>query len=138
MAWRSPLRIRALVALVALAGAITLPSGAIEPPQSSCNVSGGCLLREGSPVPLEFAADLSSRTANRGDEVEFLLADDLKVADSIVAQKGSRAVGTVASVKRAGTMEKPGELTVRLEYLIAGSDRVRIRGTEQRGGNSEM
>jgi hypothetical protein len=34
-------------------------------------------------------------------------------------------------------MEKPGELAVRLQYLIAGSDRVRIRGTEDREGASE-
>ena len=29
-------------------------------------------------------------------------------------------------------MEKPGELAIRLEYLITGSDRVRLRASEQR------
>lgn len=138
MGWRRARRMQELMAVLTLAGASALLTSTIVLAQSSCTISEGCLLREGTPIPLKFAADLSSGSANQGDDVEFVLADDLKVADSIVVPKGARAVGTVAYVKRAGMMEKPGELGVRLQYLIAGSDRVRIRVTEQRESDSEM
>ena len=87
-------------------------------------------------MPLEFAVALSSKKAKPGDDVELVLADDLKVGESIVVARGARAVGTVSYAKKASLMDKPGGLGVRLQYLIAGSDRVRIRGTEQREGDS--
>jgi hypothetical protein len=67
-----------------------------------CSANTGCLLREGTQVPLKFAAELSSKTANEGDPVEFLLDDDLKVGESIVVSKGAHAVATVSNAKRQG------------------------------------
>jgi hypothetical protein len=129
-------RYRNLLTLLALSSVWTESAVAAGPPQSSCSTSAGCLLREGTPVQLKFAVALSSKKAKQGDDVEFLLADDLKVGDSIVVPRGARAVGTVSYAKKAGLMDKPGGLGFRLQYLIAGSDRVRLRGTEQREGDS--
>jgi len=97
----------------------------------------GCLLREGTPVPLKFLSGLSSKTAHDGDTVEFLLDDDLKVGDSIVVPKGAHAVATVSEAQKAGMMGKPGELSVQIQYLLAGGTHVRIRGTQGREGDSK-
>ena len=112
----------------------TTPAGA---PDSGCNGNSGCLLRDGTEVPLKFVADISSKTAHEGDPVEFLLDDDLKVGDKVVAAKGSHAVATVSSAKKAGMMGKPGELNVQLQYLVVGSNHVHLRGTKGKEGESK-
>lgn len=102
-----------------------------------CSDNGSCLLREGTQVPLKFLAELSSKTANEGDPVEFVLDDDLKVGDSIVVAKGAHALASVTTAKKAGMMGKGGELSVQIEYLIAGNNHVRMRGTKGREGDSK-
>jgi hypothetical protein len=102
-----------------------------------CSDNGSCLLREGTQVPLKFLAELSSKTANEGDPVEFVLDDDLKVGDSVVVAKGAHALATVTNAKKAGMMGKGGELSVEIEYLIAGNNHVRMRGTKGREGDSK-
>jgi hypothetical protein len=129
-----------------LAAQSAKPSGAVEavrggastdPSQPVCGANNGCLLKEGVQVPLKFAADLNSKTAHEGDPVEFLLDEDLKVGTSIVVPKGSHAVATVTDAKKAGMMGRPGELSVQMQYLVAGSNHVHIRGTKGREGDSK-
>jgi hypothetical protein len=121
------------------------PAAAVAPNATTMDVSkractpgnGGCLLREGDEVSLKFANDISSKTAAEGDTVEFVLGDDLKVGDTIVVQKDAHAVATVTNVRKAGMMGKPGELNVQLRFLVAGDNRIRIRGNKGREGESK-
>jgi hypothetical protein len=116
---------------------VTTTEGApIDPNVPTCTATAGCLLREGTAVALKFTADLNSKTANEGDAVEFVLDDDVRVGDAIVVAKGAHAVATVSHAKRAGMVGRPGELNVQIEYLIAGSNHVRIRGSKGREGDS--
>ncbi len=101
-----------------------------------CSASG-CLLREGTEVTLKFATALSSKTAADGDPVEFVLDDDLKVGDALVVPKNAHATATVTNAKKAGMMGKGGELNVQLQYLIAGDNRIRLRGTKGKEGQSK-
>jgi hypothetical protein len=103
-----------------------------------CNPSKGCLMREGTEVPLKFAAAISSKTAAVGDPVEFVLDDDLKVGETILVPKGAHALASVSNAKKAGMMGKGGELNVQMNYLIAGENRLRIRGTQGREGDSKV
>jgi hypothetical protein len=112
-----------------------VPSNDLSKP--ACNPSGGCLLREGTQIPLKFVNDLSSKTANQGDPVEFLLDEDVKVGDVVVVPKAAHAVAVVSTAKKAGMMGKPGDLSVQLEYLIAGSSHIRLRGTKGKEGDSK-
>lgn len=102
-----------------------------------CSANDGCLLKEGIEVPLKFANSINSKTANEGDPVEFVLDDDLKVGDSIVVSKGAHALATVTTAKKAGMMGRPGDLAVQIQYLVVGSNRVHIRGTKGREGDSK-
>jgi hypothetical protein len=112
-------------------------SGApVDPAKAVCSANG-CLLREGVEASLKFETDLNSKTAVDGDPVEFVLGDDLKVGDEIVVAKGAHATATVTNAKKAGMMGKGGELNVQLQYLIAGDNRIRLRGTKGREGDSK-
>ena len=95
-------------------------------------------LREGTDVPLKFAQALSSKTAVEGDPVNFVLAEDIKVGDVVVARQGDKAVGEVSHAKKAGMMGKGGELNVRLDYLRVGDTKVRLRGTKSREGDDKV
>jgi hypothetical protein len=92
-------------------------------------------LTEGTDVLLAFDDDLTSKTAAEGDPVTFVLTDDLKVGDVVVAKAGCKAFGEVSHAERAGMMGKPGDLSIRLDYLKVGDVKVRLRGTK--GGEGQ-
>ena len=106
-------------------------------PEAPSDASGKFLLKEGTEVPLKFVNDLNSKTANEGDAVELTLDGDLKVGDVVVGKSGSRAVAVVSNAKKAGMMGKPGELNIQLQHLTIGGNRVRVRGTKGREGDSK-
>jgi hypothetical protein len=106
--------------------------------KTPCNANGECLLREGTQVPLKFANELSSKTANQGDPVEFVLDEEMKVGGTVVVPKGAHAVAVVSAAKKAGMMGKPGDLSVQLEYLNAGSNHIRLRGTQGKEGEGKV
>jgi hypothetical protein len=123
-------------AIDAVRGAASAGATAADPNAPGCSANG-CLLREGTQVSLKFASEISSKTAHIGDAVEFQLDDDLKVGDSVVVAKGAHAVATVNDAKKSGMMGRPGELSVQIQYLLVGSNHVRIRGTQGREGDSK-
>jgi hypothetical protein len=123
-------------AIVAVRSNSASAVGAAADLNSACGANG-CLLREGTQVELKFANALSSKTAHIGDSVEFQLDDELKVGDAIVVPKGAHAVATVSDAKKSGMMGRPGELSVQIQYLLVGSNHVRIRGTQGREGDSK-
>jgi hypothetical protein len=92
-------------------------------------------LTEGTDVLLAFDDDLTSKTAAEGDPVTFVLTDDLKVGDVVVAKAGCKAFGEVSHAEKAGMMGKPGDLSIRLDYLKVGDVKVRLRGTK--GGEGQ-
>lgn len=96
------------------------------------------ILKEGVDVPLTFAENLSSKTAAEGDPVTFLLGEDLKVGDVIVAKAGAKAFGEITNAKKSGMMGKAGELNVRLNYLKVGDQKVKLRGTRGKEGDSKV
>ena len=87
-------------------------------------------------VPLKFGQDLSSKTAVDGDPVIFVLDQDIKVGDVIVAKAGSKAFGEVTNAHKSGMMGKPGDLNIRLDYLKTGDDKIRLRGTKAKEGEN--
>jgi len=95
-------------------------------------------LAEGSDVHLKFAQDLSSKTAADDDPVALVLDEDLKVGDVVVIKAGAKAVGTITHARKAGMMGKAGELNMRLEYLIVGDSRLRLRGTKGKEGEGKV
>ncbi len=125
---------RVVAALGAKANAVAQPAPAPVPPPSPMPTT--VVLTEGSDVYLTFDQDLSSKTATEGDSVEFVLSEDLKVGNVVVAKTGTKAVGEVTNARKSEMMGKGGELNIRLDYLKVGSAKVHLRGTKGGEGNS--
>jgi hypothetical protein len=100
------------------------------------DASGRYMLRDGTDVNLQFAEDLSSKTASEGDPVTLTLVDDLKVGNIVVAKAGDKAIGEVTKAEKSGMMGKAGELNIRLNYLKAGDNKIKLRGTKGKEGES--
>jgi hypothetical protein len=91
--------------------------------------AGKYLLKEGTEVPLKFAADVSSRYATPGDKVALTLASDIKVGDVVVVKQGARAIVVVTNAKKAGMLPgSTGELSLHMEQMTSGANRIRLRG----------
>ena len=95
------------------------------------------VLKEGADVNLKFSQDLSSKTAAEDDPVNLVLDQDLKIGDIVIAKAGAKAVGTITHAKKAGMMGKAGELNMRLQYLIVGDTRLKLRGTKGKEGQGK-
>lgn len=116
----------------ALVPAATAPA----PAPATAAAPGTVLLPEGTDVPLAFDEDISSKTAAEGDPVAFVLTDDLKVGNVVVAKAGCHAFGEVTHAEKSGMMGKAGDLSIRLNYLKTGNVKVKLRGTKGKEGES--
>jgi hypothetical protein len=96
--------------------------------------TGKITLKAGTDVSLKFAQDLSSKTAAKDDPVNLVLAEDFKISGMVIANAGAKAVGIIIHAKKAGMMGKAGELNMRLQYLLVGDTRVKLRRTEGKQG----
>ena len=106
-------------------------------PSVSPDTPARLVLKDGTDVQLKFAQDLTSKTAAEGDPVSLVLDQDLKLGEVVVIKAGAKAVGTITHSKKAGMMGKAGELNMRLEYLIAGDSRVKLRGSKGKEGEGK-
>ena len=113
-----------------VAAAVAAPS-AVAP-----DATGKYMLREGVDVNLKFSQALTSKTASEGDPVTLELVDDLKVGDVVVAKAGCKAQGEVTKAKKAGMMGQAGDLAIRLDYLKDGDNKIKLRGTKGKEGES--
>lgn len=100
--------------------------------------AGKLTLREGVEAPLAFTEPLSSKTATEGDPIVLVLTDDIKVGDIVVARAGCKAFGEITNAKKSGMMGKAGELSVRLNYLKVGDQKVKLRGTKAKEGEAKL
>jgi hypothetical protein len=134
----------AFVCLFCVSGLLYAQQPAVPPDAAQSNALASTaappdkvMLKEGADVHLKFAQGLSSKTAAEGDPVNLVLDEDLKIGDIIIAKAGAKAVGTVSHAKRAGMIGKAGELNMRLEYVIVGDSRLRLRGTKGKEGEGK-
>jgi hypothetical protein len=107
-------------------------------PAATPSAPNTIVLKEGTDVSLIFASDLTSKTAVDDDPVNMTLAEDLKVGDVVVAHKGAVALGTVTNAHKSGMLGKPGELSIRLEYLKTDDQRIRLRGSKGKEGEGAV
>jgi len=72
-------------------------------------------LAEGTPLSIVLGEDVSSKTAERGDAIEFTVEEDLIVDGKVLIRKGTAAKGTVIYAEKGGYMGKSGKLAVQVE-----------------------
>jgi len=92
------------------------------------------VLREGTPVSLIVAEDLSPEDVQQGKPVAFALLKDVKVGGVIVARAGSRTSGDVIAVARMSNEIKTDRLPIQFLSLQAGEEWVPLRASKNRSG----
>jgi len=100
--------------------------------------AGRAVLREGTPVQLAFVQGLSSKTAAQGAPVTFTLVSDIRIGGVTVAKAGSKVFGRTTYVRRAAAPGKSGALSIRLDYLAVGNEKVKLSGSPDKHGVSEI
>lgn len=91
------------------------------------------ILREGTPVSLISLEDLSSKTAENGGAIAFVLASDIQVGGAIVAKVGSRASGHASYSVGLGGDGKAMHVDLDRVRLRIGNADVPLRSTQLRG-----
>ncbi len=120
------------------AATVSTSTSAAPSPSAAPSDTEKILLARGTAVPLVFASDVSSKTAEIGDKISLRLADDLKVGDVVVAKKGSSAVATVTEVDKTGMGGMPGEVAFQVNSLQAGNTAIKLTGGAAKEGQDKV
>jgi hypothetical protein len=80
-------------------------------------------------VQLKLEELLSSATATQGQHFKLVLDEDVLHQGRILIPRGTPAVGTVLNVERSGQMGAGSLLSIKIEYLEIGAQRVRLHST---------
>lgn len=89
---------------------------------------------EGTEFPVRIEEPLSSKTSNTGDRFTISLVGDVTLPDGTVLKAGYRGVGEVADAQKNGMMGKSGKLSLRVNYLKVGDERIKLRATKASEG----
>jgi hypothetical protein len=95
-------------------------------------------LVEGTDLSLQFTEKLSSANATEGQRFNLTLDGDLRVNGVVVVPHGAKAVGTVVNARKRGFMGKAGELNIQVNYLLVGEQRIPLRASSGREGDSKV
>lgn len=90
--------------------------------------SGHLILPEGTEVPMETTAEISSKTARVGDRFNLEVTDNVLLNGTVIIPAGSSGVGEVARVIKKGMWGKSGKLETRLLYVKVGTQQIRLNG----------
>ncbi|MCU0549580.1 MAG: hypothetical protein MUC48_09560 [Leptolyngbya sp. Prado105] len=92
-------------------------------------------LEDGTSIKLKFKQTISSKTAKEGDPVEFEVAEDVSVGNTLVIAKGASARGKVTKVRAAGMLGRKGKLEIEIkEVTLLTGERITLRGNQTGGG----
>ena len=121
--------------LVAQATQKPLPSASAPIKKPTSAMAFG--LSDGTPIKLKFKQEISSKTAKPNDSVEFEVADEIRVGNTVVVAKGATAKGFVKEVKRSGMLGRKGKLDIAItEVNLVSGERISLRGNQAGGGGT--
>ena len=93
---------------------------------------------EGTSVSLQVLEKLTSATATEGQRFDLVLDDDIRVDGEVVVPRGAKAVGTVITARKIGFMGKAGELNIQINYVLFRDQRIPLRASQGREGESKV
>jgi hypothetical protein len=92
---------------------------------------------QAAPVELEFAADVSSQTAQIGDEIPMTLVQDFVLGNTVV-KKGANATVTITAVDKKAVGGLPGVLTFAAGTLQTAGGPIPMLGGATREGTPKL
>lgn len=96
-----------------------------------------CLMPEGSPVRIEMAEALSSKTAQRGQVFKFRLLLPLAAAEGMLLPAGTEGAGEVIHAERGRGGGKAGELILAARHLHGPNGPIKLRGMKLGGSGTD-
>ena len=106
-------------------------------PLVSTDSNGKAMISHGTALPLLFASELSSKTADVGDKISLTLAEDIKAGDVVLLHKGALATGTVTETDRSRAAGVPGEIFFKVESLAQDGNMIKLRGSAAKEGQDK-
>lgn len=96
-------------------------------------------LTNGTPVILRSTEEISSKTKNLNETVNFEVARDVTVDGKIVIKSGTPATATITLLEQQGMIGKAGRVQISLEATKAvDGQRIALRSTVTQGGKDEQ
>lgn len=96
------------------------------------------ILKDGTPVMIQLASNLSSSTAKEGDLVSFAVVEPVMAGGVVVIPSGAPVTARVVSVKKAGHWGRAGKLSLALQHAVAADgNRVSLRLSKKVVGDSK-
>jgi hypothetical protein len=109
-----------------------------QSPASEPERGGKVLLARDTPLQLAFASDVTSKTAEIGDQIPLALLQDLNVGGVIVARKGAVANATITEVDDKHIGGVPGEIFFQASSLQVGDTPVQLYGGAAKEGQDHV
>jgi len=90
---------------------------------------------DGTLLELELQKNVSSKTAEVGDLVDFAVVSAVVIDDVVVIKKGASARGRVVEVKRGRSFGRAGKLDIAIQDVLAtDNERIPLRASEAAEG----
>lgn len=97
------------------------------------------ILENGTTIPLKLVDSITSASFNEGDQVNFIVEEDIKIGETILIKEGTRAAGYISELTSRGRIGKAGEFTVKLDNVKSvNGKKVPISGQLLRKGKDKL
>lgn len=77
------------------------------------------ILESGTKIRLKTVDPISTRYNNEGDEVNFVVVEDIRVGDVVLIKEGSRATALISELTPRGRVGKSGKMLITLDTVRA-------------------
>jgi len=100
---------------------------------------GRMIVPAGTLVLVHPLDEITPKSYNAGDTVEFVVAQDVKVEDQVVIKQGARARGQVTESKKAGIAGMPAKIGIQLSSVEAlDGSMIPIRASKLMEGDDRL
>ena len=135
----SPKRFQTVVMLLVLLSIIAPNTTATirkqDPQHSPENAK---VIPDGTEFTVVTIDEITSKTAAEGDQLNFKVAEDVKIDGQVVIAKDTLVKGIVAQSKKAGMMGRGGSLGIRVESsTTVDNQKIKLRSTKGKEGDDK-
>ncbi len=117
----------------------TAPPKVTPAQQSISPPLAGFGLEDGTPVKVRLTRNLSSGSDKKGDQVDFEVLEDIKVADVIVIPRGSVALATITEAEPKRRMGREGKLNVNIDSVrLKDGEKAALRASKETKGGGHV
>ncbi len=96
-------------------------------------------IQDGTPLKIRINRTVSSADAKVGDNIDFEVLDEIRVADVVVIPKGGIALGTITEAESKRRMGRGGKLNMNIDHVrLSNGDKVPLRAVKENHGGGHV